>query len=149
MLVNVMVLMGEGQVRGSSTTLNKRCLVSKNSPHAATDNDTETELTLSATLTLQCNCCEPSHANYGGPQPSLIREASARSRCVCWNVARYREAQCGAAGRQPTDTSIQTTQVAVSLARRWVSAWLLLPWPPVQPTLSALRTPITLTGSVL
>jgi hypothetical protein len=33
--------------------------------------------------------------------------------------------------------------------RRRQSAWLLLAWPPLQPTLSALRTPITLVGSVL
>jgi hypothetical protein len=36
MLVDVMVLMGEGQFRGSSTTLNKRQSVSENSRHAAT-----------------------------------------------------------------------------------------------------------------
>jgi hypothetical protein len=35
MLANVMIVMGEGQVRGSSTTLNKRQLVSKNSYQAA------------------------------------------------------------------------------------------------------------------
>jgi hypothetical protein len=51
MLVNVMVLMGEGQVRGSSTTLNKRWLASKNSHHAVTDSYAETELMLSARLT--------------------------------------------------------------------------------------------------
>jgi hypothetical protein len=99
--------MGERQVRGSSRTLNKCCLVSKNKPHAATDSYAEADLALSATLTLQCNCCKPSRTSYG-PQPSSTFEASASSRCVYWNVAKLSAA----------DTSLQTRQVAVSLARR-------------------------------